>query len=260
MVYNVTMVEKKKHNLILSAVAMVSVVIGGVTGYQIGNKDCISGGSHIPGGSITVSAEGADRGEIVLAKNSGNVADSWVEGQENYTEKVKGEEITDQENKCDLRVDVSGAVVTPGVYCLEKGDRVVDALASAGGVNEQVYAFKYFAQRFNQSEPVADGQKIYIPFYDDQKCVLDTSESEKYASITSDQNAQTVKGSDKTGEGTCTSLNNASQEELELLSGIGESTAQKIIEGRPYSKIEDLMEVKGIGESIFGKIKNEICL
>lgn len=55
-------------------------------------------------------------------------------------------------------------------------------------------------------------------------------------------------------------INTATAEELDSLSGIGEVMAKKIIEGRPYEKIEDLLNVSGIGESLFEKIKEEICI
>ena len=254
------MVEKKKHYLILSVVATLSLCIGYMLGGLVSERSCTCNESGIQGGSISVSADGADLG--VLADEEGDTKINIVaEDGKNLSEgaNVEGKEVA-KDQECEIRVDVNGAVVKPGVFCLKQGDRVVDALASAGGVNEQVYAFKYFAQSFNQSEPVTDGQKIYVPFYEDQKCILDTSESVKYASITSEEISKPVKGSDNSSAYACTSLNNASQEELELLSGIGESTAQKIIDSRPYSRIEDIMEVKGIGESIFAKIKNEICI
>jgi competence protein ComEA len=49
-------------------------------------------------------------------------------------------------------------------------------------------------------------------------------------------------------------------EELETLNGVGPSTAQKIIDGRPYTKIEDLLNVSGIGEATLNKFKDSICL
>lgn len=254
------MVEKKKHYLILSVVATLSLCIGYMLGGLVSERSCTCDESNILRGSISVSADGSESG-VLAAEEEDTENNIVAEDVDNLSEGVYLEgEVVAEDQECEIRVDVNGAVVKPGVFCMQKGDRVVDALASAGGVNEQVYAFKYFAQSFNQSEPVTDGQKIYVPFYEDQKCILDTSESEKYASITSEEISKPVKGSDNSSAYACTSLNNASQEELELLSGIGESTAQKIIDSRPYSRIEDIMEVKGIGESIFAKIKNEICI
>ena len=58
----------------------------------------------------------------------------------------------------------------------------------------------------------------------------------------------------------CVNINTSTAEELDSLSGISEVTAKKIIEGRAYEKIEDLLNVSGIGESLFDKIKEEICI
>ena len=53
-------------------------------------------------------------------------------------------------------------------------------------------------------------------------------------------------------------INTASQSELESLSGVGPSTAKKIIDGRPYSSINDITRVKGIGSKTFAKFKDNI--
>ena len=55
-------------------------------------------------------------------------------------------------------------------------------------------------------------------------------------------------------------INTASLAELETLPSVGQVTAQAIIEARPYKKIEDLMNVKGIGETTFSKLKDKICV
>ena len=64
----------------------------------------------------------------------------------------------------------------------------------------------------------------------------------------------------KLAPGQKVNINTASQSELEALPGIGPAKAAKIIAGRPYSKVEDIMKVSGIKEGIFGKIKDVISV
>ncbi|MFW5703169.1 MAG: ComEA family DNA-binding protein, partial [Candidatus Dojkabacteria bacterium] len=55
-------------------------------------------------------------------------------------------------------------------------------------------------------------------------------------------------------------LNTATQSELESLPGVGPATSEKIIQNRPYSTPEDLMDVSGIGEATFAKLKDQITI
>ena len=55
-------------------------------------------------------------------------------------------------------------------------------------------------------------------------------------------------------------INKASAKELESLPGIGPALSKRIVEGRPYESIEDIMKVKGIGQKTFDKIKDKITV
>jgi competence protein ComEA len=55
-------------------------------------------------------------------------------------------------------------------------------------------------------------------------------------------------------------INTATKEELTTLNGVGESTAEKIIMGRPYTQVEDLLNVSGIGEATLEKFKDMVCI
>ena len=58
----------------------------------------------------------------------------------------------------------------------------------------------------------------------------------------------------------CININTATKDQLTTLDGVGESTAQKIIDARPFSTIEDILNVSGIGESTYAKFKDDICV
>lgn len=128
-----------------------------------------------------------------------------------------------------IMVYVCGQVNNPGVYELEDGSRVIDAVAKAGGLTEQAYA-----DNINLAEFVADGQKIYIEAVQENNNSTDTR----------------------------ININSATKQELMSLPGIGESRAEDILayrnsKGR-FDCIEDIMKVPGIKESAFSKIESYI--
>lgn len=139
-----------------------------------------------------------------------------------------------------LKVDVQGAVMTPGVYNLNEGARVVDALASAGGLSGSADR-NYIAKYVNRAAKLADGQKIYIP------STVETVEGKT-------QNEINNSGKEKLN------INTASQGELEALPGVGPVTAGKIISGRPYQTADELKSKKIVGSSVYNKIKDLIVV
>lgn len=141
-------------------------------------------------------------------------------------------------------VYVCGAVVQPGVYELPEGARVYEAIACAGGLREDAAE-----NAVNQAQLLSDGQQILIPTKDEveQGTVAMQSYSREQESADDRVN-----------------LNTASKEELMTLSGIGESRADSILAYReangPFQSIEELMNVDGIKEGIFQKIKDSITI
>jgi competence protein ComEA len=134
-------------------------------------------------------------------------------------------------------IDVSGAVKSPGVYKLTTDSRVEDALSIAGGFTNKV-DYKWIEKNLNRAERIRDGMKLYIP-----------AENEAIYTANADN---TITASSKID------LNSATLQELELLKGIGPVTAQKIIDNRPYSKVQDLLTKKVIGSKVFESIENEL--
>lgn len=161
-----------------------------------------------------------------------------------------------------IRVDVSGAVVNPGVYTLVQGDRVSDAIEAANGLSNSADV-DFYARNYNAARTLTDQEKIYIPRIDEienrvfieGQYMIDHSLLSVAEETSLEQNVEEV---DSSNSGI--HINSADSAELETLSGIGPVTAQKIIEGRPYENVNDLVEKKIIGESVFNKIKNDISL
>ncbi|MBR2263199.1 MAG: helix-hairpin-helix domain-containing protein [Firmicutes bacterium] len=139
-------------------------------------------------------------------------------------------------------VHVSGAVRHPDqVWYLPEGSRVGDAVEAAGGA-----AKKADLSRLNLAQSVSDGMKIYVP--------------EKGEIIEDDTSVK----EEMLEQNTLVNINTAGVEELTDLSGIGNVYAERILKYRaengPFASIEDIMNVKGIGEKTFAKIKDSICV
>lgn len=148
--------------------------------------------------------------------------------------------INDQQTRSEasIIVDVSGAVNKPGVHKLKEQARVQDAIHIAGGMTADADQ-AYIAKQINLAAKVTDGTKIYIPFVGE---VLGTSEGKD--------------GS--TGSGI--NINTASSKELDNLPGVGSVTSEKIISGRPFSGIEELVKKKIVTQKVFDGIKDKITV
>lgn len=137
-----------------------------------------------------------------------------------------------------LCVYVCGEVKSPGVYELPEGSRIVDAVEAAGGMTEAASG-----TWLNLAEPVSDGQKIEVP-------------SETEASELEKEQQEVQSG--------LVNLNTASAEELMTLTGIGESKAEAILSYREehggFEKPEELMEIPGIKEGVFEKIRDQVTV
>ena len=139
-------------------------------------------------------------------------------------------------------VDIGGAVENPGVYQVSNDTRLFQVIEMAGGLSEEADA-----DHVNRASFVEDGQKIIIP----------VKGSENNGGLTS---ADTAVSSADTG---LVNINTASADELKSLSGIGDVTAEKIIEYRSsnvFKSKEDIMSVDGIGSKTFEKIKDDITV
>lgn len=134
-------------------------------------------------------------------------------------------------------VDISGAVNETGVYEFSQDDRISDAIKRAGGFSDDANT-EYIDKNVNQAQKLSDGMKLYFPFEDEQVSTVLGSSSE----------SQSIGG--------LININSASQSQLESLPKIGPVTAEKIIAGRPYNGVEDLLIQKVVGNSVFEQIKD----
>jgi competence protein ComEA len=112
--------------------------------------------------------------------------------------------------------------------------------------------------RINLSELITDHQKIYIPFQEDVYCEIKSVQYVNSLESPSQQTEETNNISDSTQS--CINLNTATKDQLMTLNGVGESTAQKIIDARPFEKPEDILNVSGIGQATYDKFKDDICV
>jgi len=141
-----------------------------------------------------------------------------------------------------LVVQVCGAVVREGVYRLDPGDRMLTALQLAGGSRDGADL-----AAINLAEVVKDGQKIVVPFRDHQN-------------IGASERGKSEKQGIRNNQDRKININTASVQELDELPGVGPATARKIIEARPFSKIEDLLKIPRFGKSKLDKLKDRITI
>lgn len=169
-----------------------------------------------------------------------------------------------------ISVEVGGAVENPGVYTLEEGSRILDAIKASGDFSSD-YDYLWVSKNINLSQILKDEQKIFIPFVALGYGSVQSAASKEifsFVSNVSDNKAKESSGS--TGSGTSgdsgssdgsskVNVNTATFDELDALPGIGAVYAGKIIENRPYSDIDDFKEKSQVTSSVFQKIKDLIC-
>ena len=141
-----------------------------------------------------------------------------------------------------IGVYVTGEIVNPGVYYLNEGARLYQLIDIAGGLSDTADINK-----LNLAQSLKDSDKIEIPKKENKSEEEISNHNERYLDLDNNK----------------VNINVATKEELMELSGIGASTADKIIKYREkntFTYIEDIMDVPGIGESKFNNIKDSISV
>ena len=152
-----------------------------------------------------------------------------------------------------IYVDVTGAVKAPGVYTLPAGSRVFEAIALAGGAREDASL-----ENLNQAGILQDGQQIRV--YTEEEA----AQMAQQGSLPSLPGAETAAGQEEGQEASKVNINTAGKDELMTLTGIGETRAEAILAYRQetggFQAPEDLMQVEGIKEKTFEKLKDQITV
>lgn len=147
-----------------------------------------------------------------------------------------------------VMIDVGGAVLKPGVYELQNGSRINDALIMAGGLSYNADR-DWISQKLNKAQILTDGQKLFIPSQQ-----LAQSGGQSVSGVPTG----TIKGD------TTVSLNSATAEELDTLPGVGPAMASKIIDYREknggFKTTDEIKLVPGIGDKSFERLKDLISL
>ncbi len=183
-------------------------------------------------------------------QNNININDLIVQNEEEVENEIKTNEENKLETTTKIAVHITGEVKKEGLIYLQQGSRIADAIKEAGGETKEADL-----SQINLAYILEDGQKIYIP-----------NKKEKISEYVTKNSGYNVieKEEDKKGEENKVNINTATQEELDGLPGIGPSIAQRIIEYRnengKFNKIEDLQNVKGIGDAKYNDIKNNVTV
>lgn len=155
-----------------------------------------------------------------------------------------------------IYIDISGAVVNPGVYELEEGDRVIDVLRACGGLSVEADR-PWVEQNINRARPIKDGEKIYIPKIGEilgKSEILNSNPPIGGQTISNLLNSNDLNG--------LVNINRATVAELDRLPGVGPAIAQRIIDYRQekggFVSVEEIKLVSGIGDKMFENIKDLI--
>ncbi|MGN7394648.1 helix-hairpin-helix domain-containing protein [Peribacillus frigoritolerans] len=148
-----------------------------------------------------------------------------------------------------IKVDVKGAVKSPGIFTAQAGDRVIDLISAAGSFTE-----KADTDKVNFAQIIEDQMVIYVPEIGEE----DKGDLE---------NIQVGTSGDAITKGTSgglVNLNTATQEDLQTLTGIGPSKANAILEYREtigkFKEVDELKQVTGIGDKTFERLRDSISV
>ena len=197
---------------------------------------------------------------LILNNHEDNVL-NWEEEivmQNIQSEEIQENDISESSNEvveeAKIVIHITGEVKKEGILYLEEGARIADAIKKAGGETEEADL-----TQVNLAYKLQDGQKIYIPNKNEKVSTYITDNSGNNI-LTEGNNTQ----NGEKGGNEKVNINTANQSELDSLPGIGPSLAQRIIDYREengaFKSIEELQNVKGIGNAKYEDIKNDVTI
>jgi len=196
--------------------------------------------------------------------------------KENKEEIINNKKV---ENAKNIKIDIKGKIVNPGVYSLPENSRVIDAINMAGGFSDSADT-----TLINLSKKLKDEMVVVIYSTDEIKAYNEGKIKTEYVYVEIDSCPDKINNAcaneykspilEETQEETLEnlntennsliSINSASLEQLMTLPSIGESKANSIIEYRSqngnFKNIEEIKNVSGIGDSIFETVKEKITV
>lgn len=201
-------------------------------------------------------SDGSDAGNGTGSDSGKHTSDADID---NGSEAVSDKEM----QQAMIYVDVCGAVANPGVFQLAAGSRVFQAIEAAGG-----YLPEAALTCVNRAGVLTDGQQLYILTQEEmERQGLDPAEMSGASDGQMNGSAGTGQNTEMTAQvqqDNRININTADEAQLTTLTGIGATRAQAIIayreENGPFVAIEDIMNVQGIKEGTFAKIKDEIVV
>ena len=214
------------------------------------------GGNSAESRKKQAESDGSDAGNGTGSDSRKHTSDADIDNE--------SEAVSDREmQQAMIYVDVCGAVANPGVFQLAAGSRVFQAIEAAGG-----YLPEAALTCVNRAGVLTDGQQLYILTQEEME--RQGRDPVEMAGASDGQ----MNGSAGTGQNTGMTaqvqqdnrinINTADEAQLTTLTGIGATRAQAIIayreENGPFAAIEDIMNVQGIKEGTFAKIKDEIVV
>lgn len=201
-------------------------------------------------------SDGSDAGNGTGSDSGKHTSDADID---NGSEAVSDKEM----QQAMIYVDVCGAVANPGVFQLAAGSRVFQAIEAAGG-----YLPEAALTCVNRAGVLTDGQQLYILTQEEMEQqgldpaeMAGASDGQMNGSAGAGQNTGIAAQAQQDNR---ININTADEAQLTTLTGIGATRAQAIIayreENGPFAAIEDIMNVQGIKEGTFAKIKDEIVV
>ncbi len=164
-----------------------------------------------------------------------------------------------------VRIHVAGAVVHPGVYTVSSSARVVDAVRAAGGATSRADL-----ERINLAQTIVDTEQIFVPSRTSRTTKVTVAPRLRPSRTTIPVVASTVPASVPSATSSVATtaplinLNSATAAQLDTLPGVGPSTAKAIISYRnrkgPFGKVEDLLNVPGIGPAKVAAIRDQVTV